>query len=362
MRWWARRCWRRPGCHAAIAFAIRWCGVRCMTRPPRSWRLGAHARAARALEEHGGSLTARAHHLERCAQPGDARRDRRPRRGGRDGRARARRRRRRPGMRAALRLLPEGAETAGQRLGLLVGAGPVSGRDRRADGGAAGMAAALDLAAADDGLGALRARLVAGCAMCENLLGRARRRPTAGSSPPSMMSPIRGRPLPRTSRSSWPPTRSTTATSRRMHTWAQRGLDGAIALGEPALAVVAESLVCFARARARPDRRGAGGGGRGERAAGRARRRRDRGAARRAVLPRVRRVFRRALRGRDPSSAPRDRRVARVGAGAVRDADGDRPRARLRGDRPPARGPRPGRGRRRGRAAVGQPARSCAGR
>ncbi len=36
------------------------------------WRLGAHARAARALEEHGGSLTARAHHLERCAQPGDA--------------------------------------------------------------------------------------------------------------------------------------------------------------------------------------------------------------------------------------------------------------------------------------------------
>lgn len=31
------------------------------------WRLGAHARAALALEEHGGSLAARAHHLERCA-------------------------------------------------------------------------------------------------------------------------------------------------------------------------------------------------------------------------------------------------------------------------------------------------------
>ena len=35
------------------------------------WRLGAHARAARALEDHGGPLVARAHHLERCAQPGD---------------------------------------------------------------------------------------------------------------------------------------------------------------------------------------------------------------------------------------------------------------------------------------------------
>ena len=35
------------------------------------WRLDAHARAAAALERAGGPLPARAHHLERCAAPGD---------------------------------------------------------------------------------------------------------------------------------------------------------------------------------------------------------------------------------------------------------------------------------------------------
>src|SRR5262249_28266561 len=39
---------------------------------PEGWRLAAHARAAQALEDQGGSVAARAHHLERCAQPGDA--------------------------------------------------------------------------------------------------------------------------------------------------------------------------------------------------------------------------------------------------------------------------------------------------
>ena len=35
------------------------------------WRLGAHARAAAELERRGGSLAARAHHVERCAVMGD---------------------------------------------------------------------------------------------------------------------------------------------------------------------------------------------------------------------------------------------------------------------------------------------------
>ena len=35
------------------------------------WRLAAHRRAAGALERTGGPLGARAHHLERCAEPGD---------------------------------------------------------------------------------------------------------------------------------------------------------------------------------------------------------------------------------------------------------------------------------------------------
>jgi DNA-binding NarL/FixJ family response regulator len=38
---------------------------------PRGWRLGAHARAAAALERHGAGPVARAHHVEQAAGPGD---------------------------------------------------------------------------------------------------------------------------------------------------------------------------------------------------------------------------------------------------------------------------------------------------
>src|SRR4051794_11785741 len=38
---------------------------------PGGWRLGAHARAAAALAAAGAPLAARAHHVERCAAPGD---------------------------------------------------------------------------------------------------------------------------------------------------------------------------------------------------------------------------------------------------------------------------------------------------
>ena len=107
------------------------------------------------------------------------------------------------------------------------------------------LAAALDLAGGDDGLAPLRARLVAGCAMCENLLGR--------------HEAAHGRLVAALQDVADP--RSVVAADLQvelaadalydgdfttMHTWAQHGLDAAIALGEPALAVVAESLVCFA--------------------------------------------------------------------------------------------------------------------
>jgi hypothetical protein len=135
------------------------------------WRLGAHARAARALDEQGGSLTARAHHLERCAQPGDA--------GAIDVlvAAGATVAPRAPAAAAAwysaaLRLLPEGIETAGQRLGLLVALAQNQAATGELMSALEGLTAALDLARADDQLAALRTRLVAGCAMCENLLGR----------------------------------------------------------------------------------------------------------------------------------------------------------------------------------------------
>ena len=38
---------------------------------PGGWRLGAHARAAAALERRGAGIVARAHHVEHAAQPGD---------------------------------------------------------------------------------------------------------------------------------------------------------------------------------------------------------------------------------------------------------------------------------------------------
>jgi ATP/maltotriose-dependent transcriptional regulator MalT len=40
---------------------------------PRGWRLGAHARAARALEQRGAGPAERAHHVEHAASPGDER-------------------------------------------------------------------------------------------------------------------------------------------------------------------------------------------------------------------------------------------------------------------------------------------------
>ena len=133
------------------------------------WRIAAHARAAAALAERGGSLAARAHHLERCARPGDADALEVLIEAGRHAAARA------PATAAdrfgaALRLLPETAETTPRRLELLVGlaqALAATGRLEEALG-------ALDegLALVGPELAPVRARLTAGCAMCENLLGR----------------------------------------------------------------------------------------------------------------------------------------------------------------------------------------------
>ena len=208
------------------------------------WRLGAHARAARALEDHGGPLVARAHHLERCAQPGDA-----------DAidvlvQAGARAAPRAPATAAAwyaaaLRLLPDATQTAGQRLGLLVALAQCRAATGELTAALEALSAALDLAGGDDALASLRPRLVAGCAMCENLLGR--------------HEAAHGRLVAALENVSDP--RSVVAADLQvelaadalydgdftaMQTWAQLGLDAAIALGEPALTVVAQSLICFA--------------------------------------------------------------------------------------------------------------------
>ncbi len=57
---------------AAIASATRSCADAIYGSAAGGWRIAAHGRAAAALETRGGSLAARAHHLERCARPGDA--------------------------------------------------------------------------------------------------------------------------------------------------------------------------------------------------------------------------------------------------------------------------------------------------
>jgi DNA-binding CsgD family transcriptional regulator len=132
------------------------------------WRLGAHARAAAALERRGASLAARAHHVERCALIGDEAAGALLIAAGHEAAARA------PAgairwFDAALRLVPE---RGGDRLSLLVPLATAlasTGQLERA------LATLLDaLALIPPALDELRVRLVAACAACENLLGRHR--------------------------------------------------------------------------------------------------------------------------------------------------------------------------------------------
>ena len=133
------------------------------------WRIGAHGRAAAALQARGGSLAARAHHLERCARPGDAEAVSVLVEAGRHAAARA------PAtaadrFAAALRLLPETPETLPARLELLVGLAQARAATGRLEAALESLDAGLSLVGPE--LAPVRARLVAGCAMCENLLGR----------------------------------------------------------------------------------------------------------------------------------------------------------------------------------------------
>ena len=133
------------------------------------WRLGAHERAAAALRDRGATAAELAPHLERSARVGDdaavdvlaeAARQAAPRA---PGTAAA-------WFGAALRLLPASPATAGRRLEFLMGR-------------AQALAAIGDLPAALEALGEtlalvgpdqvlVRTRLVAACAMAEQLLGR----------------------------------------------------------------------------------------------------------------------------------------------------------------------------------------------
>src|SRR4051812_9664863 len=133
------------------------------------WRIAAHQRAADALARRGGSLAARAHHLERCARPGDDEALEVLIEAGRHAAARA------PATAAdrfgaALRLMPQTPETTPRRLELLVGLAQALAATGRLEDALAALDDGLALVGPE--LAPVRARLVAGCAMCENLLGR----------------------------------------------------------------------------------------------------------------------------------------------------------------------------------------------
>jgi DNA-binding NarL/FixJ family response regulator len=134
-----------------------------------AWRLQAHARAAAALAERGGSAQARAHHVERCAQVGDEQAIAILVEAGREAVPRA------PAcaarwLTAALRLLPQDRCALARRLELLI---PAAGALVAAGDLEQGLDALLDaLALVEPGSGAVRVGLIAACAGAENLLGR----------------------------------------------------------------------------------------------------------------------------------------------------------------------------------------------
>jgi DNA-binding CsgD family transcriptional regulator len=134
-----------------------------------AWRLQAHARAAAAVAERGGSGQARAHHVERFAQVGDEQAIALLVEAGRDAAARA------PAcaarwFTAALRLLPQERSALPRRLELLI---PAAGALVAAGRLEQGLDALLDaLALVAPSAGAVRVRLIGACASCENLLGR----------------------------------------------------------------------------------------------------------------------------------------------------------------------------------------------
>jgi DNA-binding CsgD family transcriptional regulator/tetratricopeptide (TPR) repeat protein len=129
------------------------------------WRIAAHGRAAAWLSERGGPLVARAHHLARCARPGDADAADVLAAAARQAAARA------PAtaagwFAAALRLTSDELK----RLELLIGLAQALAATGQLERALESLDEALALVGPE--LAPVRARLVAGCAMCENLLGR----------------------------------------------------------------------------------------------------------------------------------------------------------------------------------------------
>jgi DNA-binding CsgD family transcriptional regulator len=212
------------------------------------WRLAAHARAAASLERTGGPLSARAHHLERCAAPGDdaavgvlaqAGHAAAPTAPAEAARWYA----------AALRLLP--ADDAQHRLELLLPLATSLASTGRLEEALRTLQDLLALV--PPALAEVRARLVAGCAACENLLGRhgaARERlataldelpDRAGAAAATLEAELAADALYDSDFAALPER-------------AERALATARALGEPGLRALTAALACFAHyGQGRPD-------------------------------------------------------------------------------------------------------------
>ena len=133
------------------------------------WRLGAHGRAAAALEANGAGAAARAHHVERSAHAGDDEAVALLTAAANEVSARA------PAtaaewLQAALRLLPTDDAAAGRRLELLVPLATAQGASGRLVDARDTLVELLGLLPGD--LGQLRAQVTAFVARIEHPLGR----------------------------------------------------------------------------------------------------------------------------------------------------------------------------------------------
>jgi DNA-binding CsgD family transcriptional regulator len=135
---------------------------------PAGWRIGAHGRAAIALEAQGAGPAARAHHVERSARPGDLAAADMLIEAAKASAGRA------PATavhwyEAALRILPETPAQAPCRLAVLAALAPMLEAIGRLDDSRAALLDALELVPASDA--AQRVPLSTRCAAVERLLG-----------------------------------------------------------------------------------------------------------------------------------------------------------------------------------------------
>jgi DNA-binding CsgD family transcriptional regulator len=192
-----------------------------------------------ALDGRPGLLGARAHHLERSAAPGDEAAAAVLEAAGHEAALRA------PAVaarwfEAALRLL--GGADAGRRLGLLVPLAGALAATGRLERGLAALDEALELVPAE--LADLRVRLIAGCAACENLLGR------HAAAHARLLAALDA--LPDREGAAAAALEVELAADAlyesdfgAVHEWAERAAATARALGDPGLEAVAAGLGCF---------------------------------------------------------------------------------------------------------------------